>query len=104
MVTRPKTNAPDLDFEEIEMLTNFSDYPRLVWAQGVSMCGHGRKCFGNLRIAPQEAADTAAMKGCSPMTDGESASSTMKKYMGVNTTNMLTPHLQPGMDSPARSH
>jgi hypothetical protein len=26
MVTRPKTNASDLDFEQIEMLANFSDY------------------------------------------------------------------------------
>jgi hypothetical protein len=26
MATRPKTNAPDLDFEQIEMLANLSDY------------------------------------------------------------------------------
>ena len=26
MATRPKTNAPGLDFEQIEMLANFSDY------------------------------------------------------------------------------
>ena len=26
MATRPKTTAPDLDFEQIEMLANFSDY------------------------------------------------------------------------------
>jgi hypothetical protein len=32
MATRPKTTAPDLDFEQIEMLANFShaaDYPKL---------------------------------------------------------------------------
>ena len=26
MATRPKPTAPDLDFEQIEMLANFSDY------------------------------------------------------------------------------
>jgi len=26
MATRPKSNAPDLDFEQIEMIANFSDY------------------------------------------------------------------------------
>jgi hypothetical protein len=26
MATRPKTTAPDVDFEQIEMLPNFSDY------------------------------------------------------------------------------
>jgi len=26
MATRPKTTAPDLDFEQIEMIANFSDY------------------------------------------------------------------------------
>jgi hypothetical protein len=26
MVTRPQSDTPDLDFEQIEMLANFSDY------------------------------------------------------------------------------
>ena len=37
MMTRPKTTVPDLDFEQIEMISNFSDaafdYPKLTFEE-----------------------------------------------------------------------
>jgi hypothetical protein len=43
MMTRPKTTVPDLDFEHIEMLANFSDgafdYPTLSFAEVAKKLG-----------------------------------------------------------------
>jgi hypothetical protein len=43
MATRPKTKTPDLDFEQIETLANFSDYaadyPKLSFEENAKKLG-----------------------------------------------------------------